>query len=152
MSAGRNAGIVSRSLASLIDLAVVLGLMVGTYGAIVLVLLFVRVSDFTWPRVPWLFTVPMFLGMAIVYLAVCWAAFGRTVGQALMGLRVVRRRKSDGPTRQAEDVPLHLVQAVLRALACTFFPIGLGWVIISPDRASVQDLVLRTRVTYEVRG
>ncbi len=139
MTPARTAGIVSRSLSALIDLGVVLGLMVGAYGAILLGLLFVRTRDFSVPHVPWLFTVPVFLGVSIVYLGLCWSAFGRTVGQAMMGLRLVRRtsEKRPGPVR-----------ALGRAALCTFFPIGILWVIFSPRRRSVQDVVLATRVIY----
>lgn len=142
MTGMRTAGIVSRSLAALIDLGVVLLLMVGGYAAILLGLLFVKARDFTVPQVPWLFTVPVFLGLSVAYLFVCWASFGRSVGHATMGLRVVRRTRDAGPG------PLRCLG---RAAFCAFFPIGILWVIVSPARRSVQDVVLATRVVYEGR-
>ena len=38
--------------------------------------------------------------------------------------------------------------ALLRALACVIFPIGLAWVILDSGRRSLQDIVLGTRVNY----
>ena len=56
-----------------------------------------------------------------------------------MGLRVVGRRgRRLGPLR-----------SLLRAAFCVFFPIGLFWCIVSPERRSVQDVVLWTRVVYD---
>jgi uncharacterized RDD family membrane protein YckC len=42
--------------------------------------------------------------------------------------------------------------AFVRAVFCVFFPIGLFWVILSPERRSAQDVVLRTVVVYDWRG
>jgi uncharacterized RDD family membrane protein YckC len=39
--------------------------------------------------------------------------------------------------------------AVLRAGFCVLFPIGLFWVVVSPQNRSVQDVVLRTQVRYD---
>jgi uncharacterized RDD family membrane protein YckC len=44
---------------------------------------------------------------------------------------------------------VHLVVALLRALACVLFPLGLLWVAFSRDLRSVQDIVLRTSVVYD---
>jgi len=32
-----------------------------------------------------------------------------------------------------------------------FFPVGVFWVVLSPERRSVQDVVLRTVVVYDWR-
>ena len=70
-------------------------------------------------------TIGFFL-TATVYLAGCWAVSGRTVGAVIMGIRVVDR----GEGR------LKSVVAVLRALACVVFPIGLAWAAIDRQRRS----------------
>ena len=59
-----------------------------------------------------------------------------------MGLRVLGRRGRRP----------HLVTALVRALACTLFPVGLLWVAVSRDNRSLQDLLLRTSVVYDWRG
>ena len=55
-----------------------------------------------------------------------------------MGLRVVD--STGGRVR-----PL---VAVLRAVLCTVFAIGLVWVVVDRRRRSVADILLRTRVVY----
>jgi uncharacterized RDD family membrane protein YckC len=55
-----------------------------------------------------------------------------------MGLRVVgRRSRRLGP-----------VVALLRAVACVVFPIGLLWVAVDKQRRSLQDLLFGSRVIY----
>lgn len=77
-------------------------------------------------------------GVALTYLAGCWMLSGRTVGAALMGVKVVA----------ADTIVLRPLPASLRAVACVLFPIGLVWVAVDPDRRSAQDILLRTRVVY----
>ncbi len=79
-----------------------------------------------------------FLAVATLYLAVCWAISGCTAGAVIMGVQVV-----DRALRR-----LRPVTALLRALACVVFPIGLAWVVIDQHRRSVQDVLLGTRVVY----
>ncbi|MFZ2510640.1 MAG: RDD family protein [Gordonia sp. (in: high G+C Gram-positive bacteria)] len=135
----RTAGLVTRALAAMIDLAFVGVMMAGFYLGIAGVLFLIRVSDYHWPTASWLFTVPIYLGLDVAYQAICWTGFGRTVGQHLMGLRVVRRTSLKR---------LHALQALGRSAFCVFFPIGLFWVAFSPTRRSVQDIAVRSRVIY----
>jgi uncharacterized RDD family membrane protein YckC len=79
------------------------------------------------------------LATAIVYLAGTWAMVGRSYGCHVMGLRVVDRRdRSPG-----------LTKALLRAILCVFFPLGLAWCGVVRSRKSVQDLLLGTSVVYD---
>jgi uncharacterized RDD family membrane protein YckC len=79
------------------------------------------------------------LATAIVYLAGTWAMVGRSYGCHVMGLRVVDQRdRSPG-----------LTKALLRAILCVFFPLGLAWCGVVRSRKSVQDLVLGTSVVYD---
>ena len=68
-----------------------------------------------------------------------WSISGRTYGDVVMGLRVVNFRGHR----------LHVVGALVRAVACAAFPIGLLWVAVSRENRSVQDMVLRTSVIYD---
>jgi uncharacterized RDD family membrane protein YckC len=133
------AGIVSRFIAALVDLVVII-LIVGaiyiiTAGAAFLV----NPRSFTWPdSVGW--TIPLVGGVvAMPYLALSWCTGGRTVGDGLLGLRVLNH------TRQRVRFPV----AVVRALFCLVFPLGLLWIPFSRWRHSVQDVVLRTVVVYD---
>ena len=68
-----------------------------------------------------------------------WATNGRSLGQYLMGLRVVGR--------QGRRFGWKL--AMLRSGFSAVFPPGLVWAIISPRNRSVQDVMLRTSVIHD---
>ena len=68
-----------------------------------------------------------------------WATNGRSLGQYLMGLRVVGS--------QGRHFGWKL--AMLRSGFCAVFPPGLVWAIISPRNRSVQDVMLRTSVIHD---
>jgi uncharacterized RDD family membrane protein YckC len=136
---GERAGIVTRVIANTIDFVIVVAVLLGGYvGWVALKFLWDPVN-FNWPA-------PQFLNILIAggvllvfYLWISWASTGRTVGDHVMGLRVVsytgRLMKWSG--------------ALLRSLFCTVFPIGLFWAILSRQNRSVQDVVLRSSVIYD---
>lgn len=134
----RTAGIVSRGVAAVIDLAVVLVLIGLLYVGLVLTSLALNPSTFRFPAVGVLFSSSVTFGVAVLYLAGCWAVSGCTAGAVVMGLRVVGRRKGR----------MSAVPALLRAIACVLFPVGLAWVAVDRRRRSVQDIVFGTRVVY----
>ncbi|MCF8568795.1 RDD family protein [Gordonia sp. HY002] len=134
----RDAGIVSRSMAAVVDLVVVLVLMGGGYLTVAFVKFAFDARTFTFPEVPWIFTTTGFFVACVVYLFACWSITERSVGYAVLGLRVSNSK--GGRVR----VP----RLFLRAVFCVLFPVGLAWVGLSPRRRSLQDLVLWTRVVY----
>lgn len=138
MSDLRAAGIVSRLIAAAIDIVIVGIVLGGAYLGLTLFLFAMDVRSFTFPQFGWLFTTSGFLVTSFAYLALCWVSTGRTIGNVMMGLRVVR----------IGGQPLRFVQAVLRAAGYVVFPIGLFWVVLSPKRLSLQDALLRTMVVY----
>ena len=82
--------------------------------------------------------------MAVVmalYLAVAWAIGGRTFGDMLMGLRVVR----------AGGQPIGWFLSGARAIAYVLLPIGLLWSAVDRRSRSLQDVVLWTAVVYDWR-
>ncbi|OPX05997.1 RDD family protein [Mycobacterium sp. AT1] len=132
------AGIVSRGVAALIDL-VVAGAIVGIlYLGVALTRFVLQPSAFHFPAPNAFFSTAVTFTVAVLYLAGCWVTSGCTAGAVVMGLRVVGRRSSRVPASVA----------VLRAIACVVFPIGLALVAVDKQRRSVQDVVLRTRVVY----
>jgi uncharacterized RDD family membrane protein YckC len=136
---GRRAGLVTRLLANTVDFGVVALILAGGYAA-------VAVLRFLWDSRSFTFPAPG-LGVLVVagsvvmalYLTACWTASGRTYGDHLLGLRVVGRRER----------PLRPVAALLRAVLCVLFPIGLFWIALSRENRSVQDVLLRTSVVYD---
>ena len=134
----RAAGIITRGLAAVIDLLVVLLIMSALYGGLVLVRLVYSPAGFSLPSLNAVFSTLVTFLVAVLYLTGCWTVSGSTAGAVTMGLRVVGRRS------QRVRMPVGL----LRAIACVLFPIGLLWVVIDPQRRSLQDIVFRTRVVY----
>jgi uncharacterized RDD family membrane protein YckC len=71
------------------------------------------------------------------YLALSWAATGRSVGKQIAGLRGVDRAGRRLSLRRSFCRPYVLS------------PVGLLWVLASRRNASVQDLILGTAVLYD---
>jgi uncharacterized RDD family membrane protein YckC len=94
---------------------------------------------FTWPVVSSTQFVTAALILAAIALAIGWAGVGRTAGMRIMGLRIVSR---SGGT-------LGFTMALLRAITCVVFPLGLFWSAVSKRNASVHDLIFRTSVIYD---
>ncbi len=134
----RTAGIVSRGAAGVIDVLVVLVGLAALYVGWLFIRLAFSPRAFSFPSPSVIFSTLGFLAVATLYLAVCWAISGCTAGAVIMGVQVVGR----GAGR------LRPVTALLRALACVVFPIGLAWVVVDQHRRSVQDVLLGTRVVY----
>lgn len=132
------AGIVSRGITAVIDLVVV-GVVLGAmYLGLVLARLMFNPTAFSLPTVNVVFSTAMIFGVAVLYLTGCWAVSGCTVGAVTMGLRVTSVRTDR----------LSPVIALLRAVACVLFPVGLLWVVVDRERRSLQDIVFGSRVVY----
>ncbi|MFD4179853.1 RDD family protein [Rhodococcus sp. NPDC058514] len=137
----RPAGIVTRAIAALIDLGVVLALMGLTYLGLALMRLLFSPQAFEFPEPAVLLSATATLSVSIVYLTACWATTGRTAGSLAMGLRVVT----------SKGRLLRWPRAAIRAVLCVLFAFGLGWAAVDRRRRSLQDIVLRTRVVYDWR-
>jgi uncharacterized RDD family membrane protein YckC len=136
---GRRAGIVTRVLANAIDFAVGVGAVFACYLAWATVLFFLQRRNFHFPTATFSALFTLGVAIAVVYFTTAWASTGRTYGDQVLGLRVVSR----------DGLRLPIVRALLRALFCVLFPIGLGWAALSKENRSVQDLVMRTSVIYD---
>lgn len=139
---GQRAGVVSRLLASAIDLVAVAGIIGAGYLAVSMVMFLWNPSRFHFPALDrsWLLAA----GGAVLfcYLSAAWTMTGQTPGDFVLGLRVVNRRGGR----------LRVTGAVLRAALCVVFPIGILWVAVSRANRSVADVVLRTSVIYAWGG
>lgn len=136
---GTRSGVVSRVLAAAIDLIVLIVLLGGAYLGLAGFVFVIDPVRFHFP-VPRREVLLIVAGLVLtVYLAESWTATGRTYGDRVLGLRVV-----DNNGKR-----LRQGRALLRALLCTVFPIGLFWTAFSKDRRSVQDLMTRTAVIYD---
>ena len=136
---GRRAGLVSRGVANLLDLVVVIGILIGIYVAWCGVKLLWQRKDFSFPTPS--FTQAFTAGaiVLLLYFTTAWTGSGRTYGDRFMGLRVVDRT----------GARLRLGWSFLRAVLCWIFPVGLLWAAVSRENRSVQDVILRTSVRHE---
>lgn len=139
MSGHRPAGIVTRGLAALLDLGIVLAGMGGLYLSWAFIRLLFSPQQFSFPDVEVIMSVTTGSALSVLYLAACWATTGRTIGAVVMGLRVVGR----------DDRLVGWVRAVVRAGFCVVFPVGLIVAAVDRRRRSLQDIVLRTVVVYD---
>jgi uncharacterized RDD family membrane protein YckC len=142
---GDRAGFVSRTIAAGIDVALVFLVVLGTVAVFWALSFLVNPVSMTRPtangdRVPnivYFITFGYFVNW--LYWTVCWATSGRTIGNLIMGLKVVNFRGRH----------LRWGGAAIRSLFCTSFPIGLLWVIPSGANRSIQDVVMRTNVIHD---
>jgi uncharacterized RDD family membrane protein YckC len=136
---GRSAGIVTRLAANTIDTLLVGAALIGTYLGVVATRFLLAPRDFTWQEPALLWFVLGFFGIAVVYLTAAWWISGRTIGDHVMGIRVVTGKR----TR------LRIGRAFVRAVLCAAFPVGLLWCVVSRERRAVHDVLLRTSVVYD---
>ncbi len=142
---GERAGLVTRMVAAVIDVLIVIGivLLIALATWILSFIFTPLTSGFISEgnrRIPPV-VVLVVIGYVItqIYFTVSWASSGRTVGNLIMGVRVVDYRGN----RLAWWV------AFLRAAFVIALPVGLFWVLVSGANRSVQDVVLRTSVIYD---
>ena len=137
---GLRAGVVSRTVAMVIDMA---------YVAAMLGIGYLGVAGFRFLRSPRSFTWPQTSLPQVVVV-------GRHRGGDRAHDRLDRQR--DEPRgcgswvcgcsgRRGVDV--HTARAFLRAVTCVAFPLGLFWSAVSKRNASVQDLLFGTSVVYD---
>lgn len=144
---GDRAGFISRAVAAIIDVMLVFGVVLGTIAVLWMLSFLINPVTSTGPntengvqRLPSVLVMVIY-GYALnwLYWTICWATSGRTVGNLIMGIRVINIHGNR----------LGWLLAAVRSLFCTFFPIGLLWVVVSKTNRSIQDSVLRTSVIYD---
>ncbi|MEO6822817.1 MAG: RDD family protein [Candidatus Nanopelagicales bacterium] len=136
---GKRAGVVTRTAAGAIDYAVVAGAVVGTFLAIGILRFLLDPRALAWPT--WTLLQMLVIGGVyfVLYLTLAWSLTGRSLGARVMGVRVV----------SFNGRRMFFLGALLRALFCVAFPIGLFWCVVSRKNRSVQDVVLRTSVIHD---
>jgi uncharacterized RDD family membrane protein YckC len=139
---GEPAGLVTRTLANIVDLIVVSVLLALGYVAVAGLLFLRRGASFTFPIVTYRVAYLVGFGAWVIYMAFGWRTNGRTYGDQLLGLRV----------RTIDDDRVSGVRAVIRALLCGIAPLLLLWVAVSKEQRSVQDLIVGTHVVYDWGG
>ena len=141
-AAGRPAGVVTRTAADLIDVLLALGAVLFGYFGVAGLRFVLGPRGFAWPTLPAGLLGALYWLVLVLYLTAAWSSTGRSIGKQVLGLRVERRDGSSlGPAR-----------AFLRAILCATVPIGLFWCVVDRRSASLQDLIVGTRVVYDWRA
>ena len=98
--------------------------------------------DLTQGRFSALFVVVAFVGWEFVYFAYQWALSGKTVGMALLGIRVVTTEGDAISGRQA------VIRTVALPMSFLFFGLGFLGILLNKDRHAWHDRLARTVVVY----
>jgi uncharacterized RDD family membrane protein YckC len=138
---GSTAGAVSRFLAYVIDLAVItavfeLGLQVISFA----------VQVVTGHTVKWnqsdVVVVVILAAWQFIYFGYSWAASGRTLGMAVLGVRVVR---ADG---QVLEPWRGVLRALVFPLSFLFFGLGFLGILVQRQHRALQDYLAGSVVIY----
>ena len=134
-------GAVSRFVAYVVDLGVSIGVFMLALAAISFAASIITGHSISWNRND-LPVAILFLAWEFVYFAYSWGASGKTLGMALLGVRVVAADGTlAGPRR-----------GVLRTLAfpLSFLLLGLGFtgILFQRDRRALHDMIAGTAVVY----
>jgi uncharacterized RDD family membrane protein YckC len=134
-------GAVSRFVAYAVDLGVSTGVFMLALAAISFAASIITGHSISWSRNDLPVTI-LYVAWLFVYFAYSWGASGKTLGMALLGVRVVAADGTlAGPRR-----------AVIRTLAfpLSFLLLGLGFtgILFQRDRRALHDMIAGTAVVY----
>ena len=134
-------GAVSRFVAYVVDLGVSIGVFMLALAAVSFAASIITGHSISWNRND-LPVAILFVAWEFVYFAYSWGASGKTLGMALLGVRVVAADGTlAGPRR-----------GVLRTLAfpLSFLLFGLGFtgILFQRDRRALHDMIAGTAVVY----
>ena len=142
---GRYAGIVSRTVAIAADAVLLAVCSVGTLFVIQAVLAMIEGVPFGDISIEPEWGIAIVVGQSAIYFTAAWAVFGRTCGEALVGLRLVKRNGGDVGWGQA------FVRFVVSPLAYAFCGLGWIWIVVDNRRRAWPDIIARTVVVYDWR-
>jgi uncharacterized RDD family membrane protein YckC len=100
-------------------------------------------ADFSFPDLGAVANSGLYLLLLVVVLTLAWSGSGRTIGNNVVGLRVVRE---DGST------PTWRRSAVRAVVVVAFHVVAMGWILVSRKNAGLHDLLCRTAVVYDWRA
>lgn len=138
---GRHAGAVSRFAAYAADVGIGGGLYLLGLAAIAFAATILTGRQVSWNSgslaaevigALWLFG----------YFAYSWAAFGKTIGMALLGIRVVR------PDGTALGAPRSVVRTLAFPLSLLIFGLGFAGILVQRDRRALHDFIAGSAVVY----
>jgi uncharacterized RDD family membrane protein YckC len=140
-SQGHYAGSVSRFLAFVIDVVVSSGLFALGLAATSFVAQVVSGHPITWNRSDVVVAI-IFGAWEFFYFGYSWAASGRTLGMATLGLRVIR---ADGA---GLDPWRGIVRSLVFPLSFLFFGLGFLGILVQREHRALHDLIAGSAVVY----
>jgi len=141
-SQGLRAGIASRLAAGVIDAAVIFGTFVGVLCVVALLRFLFDHESLHLPRPDRLVTVISIIVIGVIELSTSWSGSGRTVGDDVVGLRVVTANGGIVSSGRA------FVRAVLVMITGGLV---LLTALVSKRNNGVHDWLCRTAVVYDWR-
>src|SRR5215470_15952186 len=132
---GTRAGFVSRVVAATVDVLIVFAILFA--GQVMVAAGRYAFGDqaFELPKLGATWNSTLFLVLLVIVLTIAWSGSGRTIGNNVVGLRVVR---DDGES-------VSWARALARALVVVALTvISMGWILVSRKNAGLHDLVCRT--------
>lgn len=140
---GRTAGFVTRLLAYVVDLVIVVAILsLGGWLAVLVDTVFDRMG--LEPNVDastiYVFLIPWIIGL---YFVMFWSLTGRTIGKWFMGLKVI------GPNGQPPTLWHSIIRLVGYGLSAIAFWVGYVWIIIDDERQAWHDHMAKTWVVYD---
>ena len=141
---GNYAGAVSRLVAFAADVGASWGIFTISMAAITFSIQLVtgQTIDLTQGRVSALVTLVALVVWEFIYFAYQWSLSGKTIGMALLGIRVV---STDGGPIGAKQA---CVRTLTLPLSFLFFGLGFLGILLNKDRHAFHDRLARTVVVY----
>jgi uncharacterized RDD family membrane protein YckC len=144
---GNYAGSVSRFVAYAIDLFVSTGVFTLVLAGISYVVQIVTGKQVSWDRQD-VAVVLLYVAWEFFYFGYSWAVSGRTLGMAVLGIRVVR---ADGAVAEPRR---GVVRSLVFPLSFLLFGLGFLGILVQRERRALHDLIAGTAVVYswDARG
>jgi uncharacterized RDD family membrane protein YckC len=139
---GTRAGFASRVVAASLDVVIVFLLLVAGEAFVAAVRAVIGDEPFAFPDLGSAANSSLYVLLLVIVLSTAWSGSGRTLGNSVVGLRVVR---DDGSR-------VTWLRSAVRALVVvTFHVVAMGWILISKKNAGLHDLLCHTTVVYDWR-
>jgi uncharacterized RDD family membrane protein YckC len=138
---GHYAGIITRAGAFVFDIFIILLVFAAAGQALDYLVAAVFGADFSLKTTSVLPDL-LLIAWGVVYFAYPIALGGRTLGMAILGLKVVRADGSDVDGWHA------LVRVLVLPLSFLLFWFGIVLIVLRRDRRALHDLIARTAVVY----
>ena len=134
-------GGVSRFAAFVVDLGVSTGVFMLALAAISFAASIVTGHSVSWNRND-LPVAIAYVAWEFLYFAYSWGASGKTLGMALLGVKVVAADGAEAGPRRAT------VRTLVFPLSFLFLGLGFALIFLQRDRRALQDLIAGTAVVY----